>query len=101
MLKNFHLKACEGFIWHAGKEVNNQNGWSEGMIFLCFMVKQYWMVDSTLVYEPMQNRMPVDIFFSKSPIRIRIASIVAAVRPSMVVLMLPTVCEKLQKWKKE
>lgn len=100
MLKNFHLKPARIYL-HAGKEVNNQNGLERRNDFFVFHGKTILMVDSTLVYEPMQNRMPVDILLlSKSP-AIRITGIVAAVRPSMVVFDASNSLWKIAKWKKE
>lgn len=100
ILKNFHLKPGRIYM-KLNQEANKLNGLERQGNFFSFHGRTILLIDTSIAYKPIQNRIPVDILLiSKNP-GLSISGIVAAVKPSMVVFDASNSLWKIAKWKKE
>lgn len=100
MLQNFHLKPARISMQLTTKPGNllnlhsTKNGWQ-------FFEKKIMLLDSFLIYEPMAEKIKIDVLIiSKNP-SLTIAGIANAIKPSIIVFDSSNSLWKIAKWKKE
>jgi competence protein ComEC len=100
VLQNFHLKPTR-----ISMQLDNKADHINGL----FHINNYWqyfnkkiiMIDSPVYYEPLVNKLYVDIvIISKNP-TLEISGITAAIRPSIILFDSSNSLWKIGKWKKE
>ena len=100
LLQNFHLKPARISL-QLDKNENNLNGLLQQHNYWQFFDKKMIMVDTTVVYEPLVNKLDVDILIiSKNP-AVKITSIITAIKPSIILFDSSNSLWKIANWKKE
>ncbi len=100
MLQNFHLKPAR-ISMQLQKQPGSvpnlhrvKNGWQ-------FFGKKILLVDSVLAFQPLTNKLPIDVLIiSKNP-SLNITDITNTIKPSIIVFDSSNSLWKIAKWKKE
>ena len=100
LLQNFHLKPAR-ISMHLGKNVQKLNGLQQEHNCWQFFDKKIMIIDSTVFYEKLSNRIKIDILIiSKNP-AIKISAITTAIKPSIILFDSSNSLWKIANWKKE
>ena len=100
LLQNFHLKPTR-ISMQLDKKVEHLNGLQHQNKYWQFYNKKIILIDTIVFYEPMANRLNVDmLIISKNP-AIKIAAIITAIKPSIILFDSSNSLWKIANWKKE
>ena len=99
-LQNFHLKPARISI-QLNKNESVLNGLSHKNKYWQFFNKKIMIIDSSVIYQSLVNKLPVDILIISKNITIKISGIAAAIRPSIIIFDSSNSLWKIANWKKE
>ncbi len=100
LLQNFHLKPAR-ISMQLDKKEEKLNSLQHHQNFWRFFDKKIMMIDTTVIYKKLTHKINVDILIiSKNP-NVKISSITAAIKPSIIVFDSSNSLWKIANWKKE
>jgi competence protein ComEC len=100
LLQNFHLKPSRITLLVDQNE-NTLNEFHHINNYWQFFNKKIIMIDSAVIYQPLTNKLNVDILIISRNPNIRITSLTTAIRPSIIVFDSSNSLWKIGNWKKE
>ena len=99
-LKNFHLKPARVFL-HVGKQDSLLPFLSRSSDLVWFYNKKILLIDKAVDFSRLEEKINIDaLIISKNP-SLKIASLMDAIRPSMIVFDASNSLWKIAQWKKE
>lgn len=99
-LKNFHLKPARVFL-HVGKQDSLLPFLSRSSDLVWFYNKKILLIDKAVDFSLLEEKINIDaLIISKNP-SLKIASLMDAIRPSMIVFDASNSLWKIAQWKKE
>ncbi len=100
LLQNFHLKPSR-ISMHLDKREQKLNGLQYQDNFWHFFDKKIMIIDTTVFYAQLNNRIKVDVLIISKDPKIDICSITSAIMPSVILFDSSNSLWKIAKWKKE
>ena len=100
LLQNFHLKPARISL-QLDQQKSALINLYQADHYYRFFTKKILLIDSAVSYEPVQDKLDIDILIiSKNP-SLKISGITAAVKPSVIIFDSSNSLWKIAKWKKE
>lgn len=100
LLQNFHLKPARIFL-QVDKNENHLNGLQQERNYWRFIDKKILLVDTTVFYEPLVIKFPVDVLVISNDPAVKISAITNAIKPSIILFDASNSLWKIANWKKE
>ena len=100
LLQNFHLKPAR-ILFQSDQNKTALPNLYQSDHYYCFFAKKIMLIDSALSYEPVKDKIGIDILIiSKNP-SLKISGIISAIKPSVIIFDSSNSLWKIAKWKKE
>ncbi len=100
LLQNFHLKSSRISLGASDEKTSMTEIKKRGHLWHFFRLK-ILMLDSTVVFSPLDKPIEVDMLLLSHNPRIRIRDIVLAIKPLIIVFDASNSIWKLESWKRE
>ena len=100
LLQNFHLKPAR-IAMQVTSETKHLPSLSHKNFYWQFFHKKIILIDSSIVFEPADSILPVDLLLISHNPSVKIKDLVLAIKPAVVVFDASNSLWKIEKWKKE
>ncbi|HSN61806.1 MAG TPA: hypothetical protein VLR49_12780, partial [Ferruginibacter sp.] len=100
LLQNFHLKPAR-IAMQVTNAATHLPSLSHKNFYWQFVDKKIILIDSSIVFEPADTIIPIDLLLISHNPSVKIKELVLAVKPAIVVFDASNSLWKIEKWKKE